>query len=481
MTAPDTLAALGATLDGAALLELAGSGSDLTALSVTMGRLAAEAMMRAEADRLVSAGGAAGSGSLVRYGTTTGRVYIGGQAVPVTRPRVRDRNAGREITLSTYAAYADRSPLVDATRRRALAGVSTRDYAATLDMADARGAVSGASRSAVSRRLSASMAADLDTLTTRRLDGVRLAALMLDGMGVGGHTVVVAVGITEDGRKILLGQADGPTESKRVVIALLRNLLGRGLDVSRGVLVVLDGGKALRTGVRAVLGRAALIQRCREHKVRNVLERVPVRARAALGNRLRNAWALPDYASARAALLRIAAELDGARPAAAASLREGLDDTLTLQRLGVQAGLGATLGSTNAIESVISIARHAARNVKRWTTLGMRLRWTAAGLLEAERRVIVVRGARHLGALVDALGRAVARRARVHVRRSSARPGSRVGRVAVTRPDVARRVDDGASATRRPDGWVSAWRGGGGPAGRRRAAGRTSGLRGGSR
>jgi transposase-like protein len=259
------------------------------------------------------------------------------------------------------------------------------------------------SRSAVSRTFVERTANALCELMSRRLDDVRLAVLMLDGIDLKGRTNVVALGITTEGHKLALGLWEGSTENATVATALLADLVERGLDTSQGVLCVLDGAKALSKAVRDVLGHATPVQRCRRHKERNVLEHLPERDRALVKRRLRQAWKPSDYRTALGRLTELARELDGTHPGAAASLREGLEETLTLTRLGISGRLNETLCSTNCCESMISIVRTTQRNVKRWRDGEMALRWTAAGMLEAERKFRRVIGYSDLGKLALAV------------------------------------------------------------------------------
>ncbi len=237
---------------------------------------------------------------------------------------------------------------------------------------------------------------------TRSLADVRLAALMLDGIELKGRCCVVCLGITTDGIKVPLGLWDGSTENKTVTAHLLADLVGRGLDVEQGVLVVLDGSKALRAAVAEVFGPVA-VQRCVRHKERNVLDHLPGRDQPAVKLRLRRAWASENYALALDGLRSLAGELDRSHPGAAASLREGLEETLTLTRLGIHGRLKRTLHSTNPIESMIEIVRRTSRNVKRWQNGDMCLRWTAAGMLEAEQQFRKIIGYSDLATLAVAV------------------------------------------------------------------------------
>jgi transposase-like protein len=245
----------------------------------------------------------------------------------------------------------------------------------------------------------------LGELMGRRLDDVRLAVMMLDGLEIADRTHVVALGVTTDGVKIPLGLWEGSTENATLARSLLADLVDRGLDPTQAILFVVDGGKALRRAIKDVFGEHALVQRCHRHKERNVCDLLPERDRPEVLARIRGAWALtdPDQASRRLELLAV--ELERSWPDAAASLREGLDDTLTLMRLGVDGQLAKTLCSTNPCESMIEIVRHTQRNVKRWQDGDMRKRWTAAGMLVAEQQFRRIIGYRDLASLVIAIER----------------------------------------------------------------------------
>jgi transposase-like protein len=318
---------------------------------------------------------------------------------------VRSADGSEEVALATYQHFADRDPLTRLVLEQVLAGVSTRRFERTREPvgeqieAQAR----STSKSAVSREFVARTRENLDGLMSRRLDDVRLAVLMIDGIDLKGRTNIVALGITTDGVKIGLGLWEGSTENATVATALLSNLVDRGLDVEQGVLCVLDGAKALHKAVRDVLGVHTPVQRCIRHKERNVLDHLAERDRPALKRRLRRAWAETDHDRALEQLRLLAAELDRSHPGAASSLREGMADTLTITRLGVRGSLKATLQSTNPCESMIECVRRSSRNVKCWQSGDMALRWTAAGILEAERQFRRIIGYRDLAKLAVAI------------------------------------------------------------------------------
>jgi putative transposase len=395
-----------------ALGELAGAAKEgLLALSVGVGLGVLTEIMEAEVDEVV---GPKGKHDLdrraVRHGHESGEVTLGGRRVPVDRPRARAVDGSGEVELRTYRHFAERDPLTDVVLERMLAGVSTRRYRRTGEPVGAEidELARSTSKSAVSREFVSRTREHLIDLMSRPLGDLRLAVLMLDGIELKGRCCVVALGIDTDGVKHPLGLWDGSTENATVATTLLTNLVERGLDIEQGVLVVLDGAKALRKAVRDVLGVHTPVQRCVRHKERNVLDHLPERDRPTVKRRLRAAWALDDHEAALERLRALAAELHRSHPGAAASLREGLEETLTVTRLGVGGALRATLASTNPCESMLECVRRTSRNVKRWQNGDMCLRWTAAGMLEAERQFRRVIGYPQLAQLVAAVERDVA-------------------------------------------------------------------------
>jgi len=397
-----------------ALGELAGAAKEgLLALSVGVGFGVLHEIMEAEVDEVVGPKGKHNPDrTATRHGHEDGSVTLGGRRVSVSRPRVRSADDKRELPLATYRHFAERDPLTDVVFERMLAGVSTRRYARTGEPVgdDVDEQASSTSKSAVSREFVARTRENLIDLMSRPLGDLRLAVLMLDGIELKGRCCVVALGIDTDGTKHPLGLWDGSTENATVATTLLSNLVERGLDVELGVLCVIDGAKALRKAVRDVLGVHTPVQRCIRHKERNVLEHLPERDRPPVKRRLRQAWALDDHAAALERLQALATEFDRSHPGAAASLREGLEETLTVTRLGVRGALRKTLQSTNPCESMIETVRRTARNVKRWQNGDMCLRWTAAGMLEARQQFRRVIGYPKLSALAVAVERDIARR-----------------------------------------------------------------------
>jgi transposase-like protein len=374
----------------AALGELVGAAREgLLALSVGVGLGVMHELMAEEVEEVC---GPKGKHDLervaYRHGGDDGEVTLGSRRVGVRRPRMRAKDEGGEVPVETYEHFASRDVLSAVVLERMLAGVSTRRFVRTQEPVgeEVEAQARSTSKSAVSRTFVARTAQTLKELMSRRLDDVRLAVLMLDGVVLKDHTNIVALGVTTDGVKVPLGLWEGSTENKTIATALLADLVDRGLDVEQGVLVVIDGSKALRAAVNAVLGPRTPVHRCVRHKERNVLDHLPERDRPEVKRRLRRAWAREDHKQALGELQTLAAELERSHPGAAASLREGMAETLTVTRLGVKGPLKRTLQSTNPCESMIECVRRSSRNVKRWQSGEMSLRWTAAGMIEAERQ-----------------------------------------------------------------------------------------------
>ena len=396
-----------------ALGELVGAAREgLLALSVGVGLGVVHELMEAEVDEVVGPKGRHDDErSAVRHGHEDGSMTLGARRVSVRRPRVRSAEGAGEVSLTTYEHFAERDPLTRAVMDRMLAGVSTRRFASVGEPvgSEVDREASSTSKSAASRAFVERTRTALGELMGRRLGDVRLAAMMIDGLEVSGRCHVVCLGITTEGVKIPLGLWEGSTENATLATALLSDLVDRGLDPEQGILFVIDGAKALAKAIRDVFGAAAPVQRCLRHKERNVLDHLAEAERDLVRRRLRSAWAIADHAEALASLRALASELERSHPSAAASLREGLAETVTVQRLGASERLRTTLASTNPCESMIEIVRRVGRNVKRWQEADMRLRWTAAGMLEAERQFRRIIGYRDLANLAVAVEREVFR------------------------------------------------------------------------
>ena len=392
-----------------ALGELVGAAREgLLALSVGLGLSVVHQLMEAEIDEVVGPKGNWNPDRTAkRHGHERGSMTLGGRRVEVSRPRMRTADDEHELPVQTYEYFADRDPLTRAVMDRMLAGVSTRKYAGVGEPVgeEVEQESSATSKSTVSEMFIERTTTALGELMGRRLDDVRLAVMMLDGMEIADRTHVVALGISTEGVKIPLGLWEGSTENATLARTLLADLVDRGLDPEQAILFVIDGGKAIRRAIKDVFGEHALVHRCHRHKERNVTDLLPERDRPAILARIRGAWALKDPELAEQRLDLLASELERTWPDAAGSLREGLPETLTLMRLGIAGQLAKTLSSTNPCESMIEIVRYTQRNVKRWHDGDMRKRWTAAGMLVAEQQFRRIIGYRDLAKLVIAIER----------------------------------------------------------------------------
>ena len=382
-------------------------GEGLLALAVGAGLQVMQTLMDADVTALAGPKGKHDQGRIaVRHGREHGSVSLGGRRVPVTRPRVRAADGTGELPIPSYELFTSTEILGKMAMEKMLAGLSTRRYPVGLEPVGAQitGKSSATSKSAVSRRFVAMTETALAELLAADLSGLDLVALMIDGVHFAESCCIVALGIGIDGVKHPLALVEGSTENATLVTELLVDLRERSLDVTRPMLVGIDGSKALRKAVIDVLDHP-VIQRCQLHKVRNVKDHLPQRLRSSVGRRMTDAYHADSALEAEAALLALAKELDRTHPGAAASLREGLDQTLTVLRLGVPPTLARTLRSTNCIESMISVCREHAGNVKRWRDGQMALRWCAAGMVEAGKQFRRVNGHLHLPVLRTALER----------------------------------------------------------------------------
>jgi putative transposase len=389
-----------------ALAEIAESAKEgLLALAVGAGLQVMQTLMEESVTTLAGPKGKHDPDrTAVRHGHEQGSVTLGGRRVAVQRPRMRATDGSGELPVAAYQLFSSTEILGRLALERMLHGLSTRRYPLGLEPVGTQveQAATGTSKSAVSRRFVAMTQVALVELLGRDLSTLDLVALMIDGVHFGEHTCVVALGIAIDGTKHPLALAEGATENATLARELLVGLRERGLEVTRPILCVIDGAKALRRAITDVLDHP-VIARCQQHKIRNVRDKLPERLGGPVEHRMRAAYHAPSALDAEAQLTTLARELDKTHPGAAASLREGMAETLTVLRLGVPPTLARTLHSTNPIESMISICREHAGNVKRWQDGQMALRWCAAGMVEAAKQFRRVNGYLHLPALRAAL------------------------------------------------------------------------------
>lgn len=380
-----------------------GVSEEIERLAGAAGLLIMREVMEAEAASLA---GPKGKHDLqrdaYRWGHQAGYAVLGGVKVRLDHPRVRDRE-GHEVTLHSYERFQSPPRRRQSIARKLVHGISTRKYEQAVE-AFTEGY--GISKSAVSRELVSATRGALKDLCERRIDELpRLAVLMIDGKEFAGEHVIVALGVDETGKKHVLGLVQGGTENSTIVQHLLDDLVERGLNTLRPMLIVLDGSKALRKAATKTFGERCPVQRCQIHKRRNVKDHLPPDYQGSADQRIRTAYAMKDYDQAKAQLVKTVTWLEGINPSAARSLEEGLEETLTLHRLGLPESLRKSLQSTNLIESALSVAADVTRRVKRWRGGDMRLRWSAAGLLQAEQNFRRIRGYRMMAKLLAALDR----------------------------------------------------------------------------
>ena len=334
-----------------------------------------------------------------RHGSNPGTVGLGGQRVPIRVPRVRAVH-GAEVPLRSYAALHGDRAVDERLLRRVLYGISCRNYEAA---AEAIPGAIGLSGSTVSRAFIEASAAKLREFQERDLSQEDVVALVIDGKSFADTTMVIALGITLSGDKRFLGFVETDTENERVLTAFLHTLVERGLNLGQGLLVILDGGKGLRAAVRKAFRRRALVQRCQWHKRENVVSYLPKAEQASWRKRLQRAYQRPTFDEALAALRTLHRELEDRNQSAARSLAEGLEETLTLHRLGLYGVLGRSLKTTNGLESVNALVEERCAKVDHWKNSSQRQRWLATALLDIEPRLRKMMGYRHLPRLRAAL------------------------------------------------------------------------------
>jgi transposase-like protein len=339
------------------------------------------------------------------WGTAPAELVMGGRKVILPRPRVRSVE-GRELTLPSVARFSGSDPLTSRVLEQILLGVSTRRYERSLEPLGALVPSRGTSKSAVSRTFVAATRRSVEEALSRSLEGLDLCVLMLDGVVVKRQSVVVALGVGVDGIKHVLGIRLGSTENAQLCTELLQDLLKRGMKVSRPLLCAIDGGGGLRRALRDVFGDQALIQRCQLHKMRNVSDHLPKKAQTWVLSQMREAYKAPGAESARRQLQRLVAWLvRNGHDDAAASLREGLEETLTVLKLRLPRSLTRSLSTTNAIENLMSAIRRATRRISRWRNGSMIRRWVAMAVLDARNRFRRLKGYAEIPVLLEALSR----------------------------------------------------------------------------
>jgi putative transposase len=330
---------------------------------------------------------------VMRAGHAPGELVMGGRKVRVARPRARTVDGSKEVPLPSWQTFSMHDPLERDAVEKMVVGVSTRKYRRALDAVPPEVDEYGTSKSAVSRRFVAATGRQLAEWLGRDLSGINLAAIMIDGLVFDEHTVLIALGIDTDSKKHVLGLHEGVTENGAACGALLDDIIERGVSMQRSLLFTVDGAKALHSAIVARWGKRALIQRCQVHKARNVKDHLPDELHASVGATMRQAYAMRDSKKAKQQLENLARQLDDEHPSAAASVREGLVETLTVVKLGLPTTFARTLATTNPIENLNSTARWICRNVKHWRGGKMILRWCCAAMKEAQPRFRRLKGA----------------------------------------------------------------------------------------
>jgi putative transposase len=371
-----------------------------------LGLAALDELLRVDAEELVGEKGRRQRGrERNHWGTAPGELTFGGRRVQVARPRVRHRERG-EVALPLWELVSARDPLPERVEQQIALGVSTRRYADSLEPMPADVITRGTSKSAASRALIAKTSARMREFMSRRLEEVSLVAMFIDGIELGGATVVVALGLTADGSKVPLGLWQGSTENAALGVALLNALVERGLRIEGRLLFVIDGGKGVRKALTDVFGDRAVVQRCQVHKRRNVWEQVTVARRPYVRRLMNEAYGSVGAEVARGRLRQLASWLEkNGEPGAAASVREGLEETLTVLKLKLSKALQRTLATTNPVENLNGAIRRVTRNVKRWRNGPSRMivRWAALGIAEGSRRFRRIKGHKDLPKLLHAL------------------------------------------------------------------------------
>lgn len=388
------------------LLAMDATKKGLLAFVQQMGMVVLSELLASEAEELTGKKGRhATDRTHNHWGTARSQLTFGGRSVSIERPRVRTRGkGGGEVELPSIEALRQGDPMSSRVTEQILLGVSTRGYEKSLEPLEPEFGGRGTSKSNASRALIDATTEKLSEFVTRTLEDIDLVTMFIDGIEFAGHTVIVALGVTIDGTKVPLGLWAGSSENTVVATALLQNLVERGLRVDEATLFVIDGGKGLRKALRDVYGDRAVVQRCQVHKLRNVRDHLPDARRGYVARQMRDAYKSATFATAKKKLLQLASWLESnGEDSAAASLREGLDETLTVLRLQLPKTLCRSFSTTNAIENMNSCLRRVTRNVKRWRDEGMIRRWVALGIAQAQRTFRRVKGHAQMNMLIAAL------------------------------------------------------------------------------
>ena len=369
---------------------------------IPLGLLHVEESLQQEVERLAGPRYARQGGmpGVVRYGKQPGSIYLADQKLGIKVPRARNLQHNREVPLRTYQQLQQPRAADQGVLQRILTGLTCREYERC---AEAVPQAFGLSPSTVSRRFIRASAKKLQELHERSLKDYEFVAVFLDGKTFADDTMVIALGVTLQGEKVVLGFVETSTENAKVCAQFLEGLKARGLNDADGLLVIIDGGKGLHAGVEQAFGRAAAIQRCQWHKRENVVAYLAGSQQASVRRKLQAAYAQPTYEQAKTALKKVRGELAALNLSAVASLDEGFEETLTLHRLGLFAELGVSFKTTNCLESINGLVEQRTGKIDYWKNSEQKQRWLATALLDIEPRLRRVRGYKHLPALRRAL------------------------------------------------------------------------------
>jgi len=340
-----------------------------------------------------------------RHGSQATTIPMGNQRLAIERPRARSIDTNQELPIPSYQAFASDDQLLEAALNRMLYGLSARDYVHGIEDYSDVAEASGISKSSISRRFIKASEAEAQKVLSLRFESETIPVLLIDGVVLGDYTAIVTMGITSDGQKLVMGVRIGSTENAQVCRDLLTDLVDRGLKYNDGILAVIDGSKALRRALKDVFGQHVLIQRCQVHKMRNILDYLPKYKREWMKRKLKKAWTSETADEAIRNLRSLATSIQREHPDAAASLREGLEETVTILRLDIPGLLQKSLLTTNAIESGFSMVAKNIKNVKNWKNGTMVQRWVSAALLDAERRAHRIPGYRSMSVLINEIKR----------------------------------------------------------------------------
>jgi transposase-like protein len=379
---------------------LAGIPHAVEELSYEAGLMLVMAVIKSECEKIAGVKDAKNPLRTVNWwGSQIGSIYYGKQKVSIERPRLRGKD-NKEIALNTYKAFQNPNGMNSTVMKQLILGISSRNYEEAIE-----GFIKGhgIKKSSISRHFVKATAEQMREFMERDISNFELCAIFVDGIEFKGHLLVVALGLDKEGKKHILGLWQGATENSTVCNNLLNDIERRGLDMNREYLFVLDGSKALRSSVARKFGSEVFVQRCQQHKRRNVKDHLPPEHQEAIDARIRAAYNMADYDKAKESLDLTIRCLERLNPSAAASLKEGLEETLTLHRLGVTGLLRKSLSTTNPIESCFSVTRTVTGRVKKWNGGDMVQRWAVAALLRAEKRFKRVKGYREIPKLIAAL------------------------------------------------------------------------------